>query len=75
MNNNMNTIEVVLRKYKGMTFIDTYAWGYRLEVQTEIVPRQMPDGKWIINYDMRKAGMLIKKANDGNYYNFLCIKK
>ena len=69
-----NTIEVNIRNYKGMQFIDTYYLGFRLEVQSEVAPYQGVGGKWYISYDNRKAGLLIKKGKDGNYYNFLCIK-
>lgn len=70
----MNTIEVKIRNYKGIQFIDTYYLGFRLEVQTEIAPYQGVGNKWYIYYDMNKAGLLIKQGKDGNYYNFLCIK-
>lgn len=70
----MNTIEVKIRNYKGMQFIDTYYLGFRLEVQSEIMPYQGVGGKWYIYYDMNKAGLLIKPGKDGNHYTFLCIK-
>ena len=73
----LNTIEVKLRKHKGIQFIDTYYLGFRLEVQSEIAPHQVGN-KWFITYDNEKAGLLIKQKCDqkGNLelYNFLCIK-
>lgn len=69
-----NTIEVNIRNYKGMQFIDTYYLGFRLEVQSEVAPYLGVGNKWYISYDNRKAGLLIKQGKDGNYYNFLCIK-
>ena len=65
-----NTIEVSIRQYKGMTFIDTFYLGFKLEVQSEIQPYAY-NGKYYITYDPIKAGLLIKD----NGYLFLCIKK
>lgn len=65
-----NTIEVVIRQYKGMTFMDTFYLGFRLEVQSEIQP-YVYNGKYYITYDPSKAGLLIKD----NGFLFLCIKK
>lgn len=64
------TIEVSIRQYKGMTFIDTFYLGFRLEVQSEIQPYAY-NGKYYITYDPTKAGLLIKD----NGYLFLCIKQ
>lgn len=64
------SIEVFPRQYNGMQFIDTYYLGFKLEVQSEIDPYQY-QGKYYINYDANKAGLLIKD----NGYLFLCIKK
>lgn len=65
-----NTIEISIRQYNGMTFIDTFYLGFRLEVQSEIQPYEY-NGKYYITYDPTKAGLLIKD----NGYLFLCIKK
>lgn len=65
-----NTIEVSIRQYKGMTFIDTFYLGFKLEVQSEIQSYEY-NGKYYITYDPTKAGLLIKD----NGYLFLCIKK
>ena len=64
-----NTIEVSIRQYKGMTFIDTFYLGFKLEVQSEIQPYEY-NGKYYITYEPAKAGLLIKD----NGYLFLCIK-
>lgn len=65
-----NTIEVSIRQYNGMQFIDTFYLGFRLEVQSEIDP-YFYQGKYYITYEPAKAGLLIKD----NGYLFLCIKK
>lgn len=65
-----NTIEVSIRQYNGMTFTDTLYLGFRLEVQSEILPYTY-NGKYYITYDPTKAGLLIKD----NGFLFLCIKK
>ena len=65
-----NTIEVVIRQYKGMTFMDTFYLGFKLEVQSEIAP-YVYNGKYYITYDPTKAGLLIK--DNGSL--FLCIKQ
>lgn len=66
-----NTILVEFRDCGKFQIMETFDFGYRIEVQSEVKPYQAQDGFWYIDYDCRKAGTLIKD----NGYIFLCIKR